>query len=83
MHHKHAAKVAAHACIVRLHAKKLLKLQREIECKAAAIAGAAYKKCHDVGYDEYGSMESQRVIGVGAIKGPVSMITSRLPTLLL
>jgi hypothetical protein len=28
--HQNAAKVAAHACIICLHAKKLLKLQREI-----------------------------------------------------
>jgi hypothetical protein len=31
LHHKHAAKVAAHTRVVRLHAKKLLKLQQEIE----------------------------------------------------
>ncbi len=53
VHHKHAAKIAAHARVVRLHAQKLLKLQREIEREAAAIAGADYKECHDVGYDEY------------------------------
>ncbi len=51
-------------------AKKLLKLQREIEREAAAIAGAAYKECHDVSFDEYGSMESQRTIDDGAIRGP-------------
>jgi hypothetical protein len=31
VHHKHAAKVASHASIVRLHSKKLLNLQREID----------------------------------------------------
>jgi hypothetical protein len=69
-HHKHTAKIAAHARVVRLHAQKLLKLQREIEREAAAIAGASYKECQDVDYDEYGSMESQRAIDDGAIRGP-------------
>jgi hypothetical protein len=55
--------------IVPLHAKKLLELKREIEHEAAAIACAAYKECHDVGYDEYVSMESQRAINDGAIRG--------------
>jgi hypothetical protein len=70
VHRKHAAKIAAHARVVRLHAQKLLKLQREIERKATAMAGAAYKECHDVGYYEHGSMESQRAIDDGAIRGP-------------
>ncbi len=48
----------------------LLKLQREIEHEAAAIACAAYKERHDVGYDEYVSMESQRSIDDDAIRGP-------------
>ncbi len=70
LHHKHAAKVATHARIVRLHAaKKLLRMQREIEREAAAIAGADYKESYDVGYDEYGSMESQRAVDDGAIVG--------------
>jgi hypothetical protein len=70
LHHKHAAKVAAHARVVCLHAKKLLKLQREIEREASAIAGADYKESYDVGYDAYGSMESQRAVDDGAIVGP-------------
>ncbi len=70
LHHKHAAKVAAHARIVHLHAKKLLRLQQEIERDAAAIAGADYKECHDIGYDEYGSIESQRAADDGAVNGP-------------
>ncbi len=37
VHHRHAAKVAAHEHIVRLHAKKLLNLQREIEHEAAQL----------------------------------------------
>jgi hypothetical protein len=70
LHHKHAAKVAAHARVVRLHAKKHLKLQREIEREAAAIACADYKESYDVGYDAYGSMESQRAVDDSAIVGP-------------
>jgi hypothetical protein len=72
LHHKHAAKVADHARIVLLHAKELLRLQQEIEREAAAIAGADYKECHDMGYDsdEYGSMESQRAVDDGTIVGP-------------
>jgi hypothetical protein len=70
VHHKHAAKIAAQARIVRLHAPRLLNMQREIDREAAAIAGAAYKEYHDVVYDEYGSMESQRAIDNGAIRGP-------------
>ncbi len=27
-------------------------------------------ECHDVGYDEYGSMESLRAVDDGAIRGP-------------
>jgi hypothetical protein len=84
VHHKHTAKVAAHARVVSLHAQKLLKLQREIEREAAAIAGAAYKEYHDVGYDEYGSMESQRAIDDGAIRGQglvdVVMLASSITT---
>ncbi len=34
-----------------------------------ATMDADYKECHDVGYDEYGSMESQRAIDDGAIRG--------------
>jgi hypothetical protein len=68
-HHKLAAKVAAHARIVCLHAMKLLKLKRKIKHEAATIAGAAYKECHGVGNDEYGSMESQRSIDDDAIRG--------------
>jgi hypothetical protein len=37
--------------------------------ETAAIASAMYKKCHDVCYNEYGSMESQRAINDGAIRG--------------
>ncbi len=48
----------------------LLRLQREIEREAAAIAGADYKESYDVGYDAYGSMESQRAVDDGAIVGP-------------
>ncbi len=70
LQNKHAAKVAAHARVVCLHAKKLLKLQWEIEREAAAIAGADYKESYDVGYDEYGSMESQRAVDDSAIVGP-------------
>jgi hypothetical protein len=44
---KHSAKVAAHARIACLHAKKLFNLKREIAYEAAAIA--AFKECHDVG----------------------------------
>ena len=70
IHHKHAGQVAAHARLVRMHARKLLKLQKEIEREAVAIAGAAYKEYHDVGYDEYGSMESQRAVDDGCVAGP-------------
>ncbi len=69
LHHKHAAKVAAHARVVRLHAKKLLKLQQEIEREAEAIAGCDYKESHDLGYDEYCSMKSQRAVDDGDIRG--------------
>jgi hypothetical protein len=54
---------------VRLHAKKLLRLQREVEREAAAIASADYKESYDVGYDAYVSMESQRAVDDGAIVG--------------
>ncbi len=55
---------------MRLHAKKLLRLQRQIEREAAAIAGADYKESYGIGYDEYGSMESQHAVDDGAIVGP-------------
>jgi hypothetical protein len=64
VHHKHAAKVAAHW-------QKLLKLncgKGRLEHEASAIAGAACKERHDSGYDEYGSMESQRAIDDDAIR---------------
>ena len=70
IHHKHAGQIAAHARIVRIHARKLLKLQKEIEREAVAVAGASYREYHDVGYDEYGSMESQRAIDDGSVAGP-------------
>jgi hypothetical protein len=78
VHHKDAAKVAAHARVVHLYAQKLLKVQRDIEREASAIAGAAYKECHNIGYDEYGSMESQRAIDDGAIRwqGLVNVIAT-------
>jgi hypothetical protein len=71
VHYKHTAKIAAHARVVRLHTQKLLKLQREIKREAAVIVGADYKECHNVGYDEYGSMASQRAIDDGAVSMPI------------
>jgi hypothetical protein len=56
IHHRHTAKFAAHARIIGLHAKTLLKLQTQIKKEAVAIAFADYKEYYDVGYDEYGSM---------------------------
>ncbi len=70
VHHKHAAKIAAHVRVVHLHSQKLLKLEREIEREAAAIAGADYKEYFVIGYDEHGSMENQRAVDNGAIMGP-------------
>jgi hypothetical protein len=70
VHYKHAAKIAAHARIVHLHAKKLLKLEQEIKSEAVAIAGPDYKEYHDLGYDEHGSMESQRAVDDGSVNGP-------------
>ncbi len=69
VHHKNAAKVAAHAYIIHWHAKRLVKLQAKIVEEARAIAGDDYKEHHDVGYDVYGSMESQRRVDDGQIIG--------------
>jgi hypothetical protein len=40
-----------------------------IEFKAAAIASTAYKECHNIGYYQYGSMESQHTIDNDTIRG--------------
>ncbi len=58
-----------HARLVGLHAKRLVGLQREIERKAAEIAGRA-TNWHEVGYDEYDSMARQRAVDDGAVRGP-------------
>ncbi len=63
-------KAAAHARLVGLHARLLVGLQRAIEREAARIAGAGFKARHDVGYDAYGSMASQRAVDDGAVRGP-------------
>jgi hypothetical protein len=69
LHHKQTAKVAAHARIVCLHAKTLLRLQQEIEHEAATIACADYNEYYDICYDEYCSMESQSTVDNDAIVG--------------
>ncbi len=55
---------------MRLHAKKLLNLQQEIEREAAVITGTDYKECHNSCYNEYCSMENQRSVDDGNIRGP-------------
>ncbi len=51
IHHKHTADYAAHTHHPPAH-KEAPKLQLQIEKEAVAIAGAAYKEYHQVGYDE-------------------------------
>jgi hypothetical protein len=77
VHHKPASKITAHVRVVRLHAQKLLKLQREIEREAAAVTGANYKEYYDIGYDEHCSMESQRAVDDGIIMSSSSPPESR------
>jgi hypothetical protein len=69
VHREHAAEVVVHARAIQKHAKKLVKIQARIDAKARVIAGDDYKEYHDVGYDVYGPMASQRLVDDGGIIG--------------
>lgn len=59
LHKKHAAKVARLARIIERSAKRLVRIQRDTDRAAKAIAGNDYEKYHVVGFDEHGSIDEQ------------------------
>jgi hypothetical protein len=63
--HKYAARIAAHACTVERHARKLRRLHAKINAKATAIAGADFAEHHTLGFDEYESIAAQQAKNEG------------------
>ncbi len=55
--HKYAVQIAAHACAVEQHARKLVRLHAKIKAEAIAIAGPDYDEQNAFCFEETASLD--------------------------